>query len=81
MVTQTQMPVIGQTEAEAEFAAHIGIDWADKKHFWAMRTADGKRHRGELDNTPEAVEVWATELAHRFGGRPIAVALEQARER
>ena len=44
-----------------------------------MRTADGKMHRGELDNTPEAVEVWASELAQRFAGRPIAVALEQAR--
>jgi transposase len=73
------MPVVRQTEVEPEFAAQIGIDWADQKHFWAMRTADGKRHRGELDNTPEAVEVWATELAQRFAGRPIAVALEQAR--
>lgn len=68
-----------ETQKEAEFAAQIGIDWADQKHFWVMRTADGKQHRGELDNTPEAVEVWASELAQRFGGRPIAVALEQAR--
>lgn len=62
-----------------EFAAHIGIDWADQKHFWAMRTADGKMQRGELNNTPEAIQVWAVELAQRFGGRPIAVGLEQAR--
>jgi hypothetical protein len=34
---------------------------------------------GDLDHTPEAVEVWAAELALRFGGRPIAVALEQSR--
>jgi transposase len=61
------------------FAAHIGIDWADQKHFWAMRTADGKTQRGELDNTPEAVQVWAAGLERSFGGRPVAVALEQAR--
>ena len=36
-------------------------------------------HRGELNNTPEAIQVWAAELAQRFGGRPIAVGLEQAR--
>jgi hypothetical protein len=30
-----------------------------------------------LDNTPEAVEVWAVNLQQRFGGRPIAVILEQ----
>lgn len=44
-----------------------------------MRTADGKSQRGELLNTPEAIQVWAAELARRFDGRPIAVALEQSR--
>src|SRR5262245_39712432 len=62
-----------------EFAAHIGIDWADRKHVWSMRTADGKIQRGELDHTPEAVQVWTAGLAQAFGGRPVAVALEQAR--
>jgi transposase len=32
-----------------------------------------------LENTPEAVEAWAAALQQRFGGRPIAVCLEQAR--
>lgn len=68
-----------QQQPESEFAAHIGFDWADQNHFWAMRTADGKTHRGELKNTPEAIQIWAAELAQRFGGRPIAVALEQSR--
>lgn len=79
MSTESQALGVRQAKEEAEFAAYIGIDWADQKHFWAMQTADGQRHRGTLDNTPEAVEVWATELAQRFGGQPIAVALEQAR--
>ena len=60
------------------FAAHIGLDWADQKHFWTM-LVDGKKTRGQLDNTPEAIEVWAAELAQRFGGRPVALALEQSR--
>jgi transposase len=62
-----------------EYAARIGLDWADQKHFWSMRTAEGKHTRGELENTPEAVQVWAAELAQRFAGRRIAVALEQSR--
>jgi hypothetical protein len=33
----------------------------------------------ELDSTPEAVELWAAHLQQRFGGRPIAVILEQTR--
>jgi transposase len=61
------------------YAAWIGLDWADQKHFWTLRTADGKFHRGELHNTPEAVEMWAADLAQRFPDRSIAMALEQAR--
>jgi hypothetical protein len=65
---------------EAEFAALIGIDWADRKHAWALQTDAGKSlEQGELDHTPEAVAIWAADLARRFSGRPIAVALEQSR--
>jgi transposase len=77
--TRAEMSDIKEQKVEPEFAAHIGIDWADQKHFWAMRTAGGKLQRGELKNTPEAIQIWAAELAQRFEGRPIAVALEQSR--
>jgi transposase len=76
---QTNEPAVQQTQGKPEFAAHIGLDWADQKHVWSMRTGDGKQQSGALENTPEAVEVWATDLAQRFGGQPVAVALEQAR--
>jgi len=62
-----------------ECAAVIGLDWADQKHFWSMLTAEGNTTRGQLNNTPEAVEVWAAELERRFGGKPVALALEQSR--
>jgi hypothetical protein len=61
------------------FAAYIGLDWADQSHALSMQTADGNRSRGELKHTPEAIDAWAGELAQRFGGRPVAIALEQAR--
>src|SRR6266480_2337023 len=65
---------------ESEFAAFIGIDWADQKHAWAMQTpSDNTLMQGELDHTPEAIEAWAIELSRRFSGQPIAVALEQSR--
>jgi hypothetical protein len=74
------MSTLNDANAETQrLPAWIGLDWADQKHFWSMRTADGQGKRGHLDNTPEAVEVWAAELAQHFGGRPVAVALEQAR--
>lgn len=67
-------------KSEPEWAAFAAIDWADQKHFWRLVPA-GSQHpeQGELENTPEAVEVWAAALQQRFGGRPIAVCLEQAR--
>lgn len=65
---------------EIEYAAFVAIDWADKKHAWAMRVAgSNKVEVGEVENTPEAMEAWAAGLATRFQDKPIAVALEQSR--
>src|SRR6266849_869297 len=72
-----------------EFAAFAALDWGDEKHAWVLQASEksneksnmtrATRRQGELTNTPEAVEEWAAELAQRFGGRPIALALEQVR--
>ena len=68
------------TPAEPEWAAFAAIDWADQKHFWRLAPAGSRQQeQGEFENTPEAVEAWAAALQQRFGGRPIAVCLEQAR--
>src|SRR6516165_1846329 len=68
------------TPAEPEWVAFAAIDWADRKHFWQLLPAGSQRYEeGELDNSPEAIEVWAANLQRRFGGRPIAVCLEQSR--
>jgi transposase len=61
------------------YAARIGLDWADQKHVYTLLTAEGHRSRGELEQSPEAVEQWAAELAARFPGQSVAVALEQSR--
>ncbi len=46
---------------ETEFVAFVGIDWADQKHAWALQIPGHRGiERGDLDHTPEAVEVWAT---------------------
>ena len=65
---------------EPQFAAFVGIDWADQKHVWCLQAADSeKRESGELEHTPEAVETWVGQLCQRFNNRPIAVAVEQSR--
>jgi hypothetical protein len=66
--------------SEPEWAALAAIDWADQKNVWRLLPAGNRQaEAGELDNTPEAVEVWAAGLQQRFSGRPIAVILEQSR--
>ncbi len=66
--------------SEPEWAAFVAIDWADQKHYWKLVAAGSQKpEQGQLDNTPEAVAEWAADLNVRFGGRPVAVCLEQAR--
>jgi transposase len=67
-------------EQEPQFAAFVGIDWADQKHVWCLQAAHSrKRENGELEHSPEAVEVWVAQLCQRFAQGPIAVAIEQSR--
>src|SRR5262245_47897400 len=63
-----------------EFAAYVGIDWADQKHDLALRPAgQEKQEHRQLEQTPEAIDAWATELRQRFGGRSVAICLEQSK--
>jgi transposase len=62
----------------AEFAAFIGLDWADQKHDIALQVCGGSDCESrELIHSPEAIDAWANELRQRFGGRPIALCFEQ----
>jgi transposase len=70
---------VSGSSIEPDFAAFVGIDWADQKHCWKLVVADTKTtENGELQQTPEELSRWVAALHHRFGGRPIAVALEQS---
>src|SRR5262249_60352391 len=65
---------------EPDFAAFVGIDWADQRHCWKLVVAGTHvTEKGELKQTPEELASWAAALHHRFGGGPGAVALEQSR--
>jgi hypothetical protein len=69
-VTMTCLPM-------QEFAAFIGIDWADATHSICLQAAGSDtRESSVLAHTPEAIDAWARALRSRFGGRPLAVCLE-----
>ena len=68
------------TLATPIFAAFVGIDWADDHHDIALQAADGAPIEARrLSHTPDALAHWLATLATRFGGQPIAVALETSR--
>jgi transposase len=67
-------------KTEMEFAAFVGIDWADQKHAVCLRAAGGsKLEESPLRQKAEDIESWVRDLQDRFGGRSIAVCLEQSR--
>ena len=60
-----------------EFAAFIGLDWADATHAICLQAAGSNtRESSMLEHTPEAIDAWARALRSRFGGQPIAVCLD-----
>ena len=66
--------------ADQNYAAFVGIDWADQKHDVCLKPADSnEREHGLIVHCPEAIERWACGLRERFAGQPIAVCLEIAR--
>lgn len=74
------MTAMSQGNQEPEFAAFLAIDWADQKHIWSLQSANSPmRERGEVEHTPEAIDVWVAQIRQRFAQRPIAVAVEQTR--
>ena len=64
----------------SDFAAVIGLDWADRKHdICLMPAGKDKPEFIVLEHDPVAIDAWASQLKKRFGGRTIAVCLELAR--
>jgi transposase len=63
--------------AQEEFAAFVGLDWADTKHDVCLQAAGtARREFGGFEHSPEAIDAWVQTLRTRFNGQPIAVCLE-----
>ena len=64
--------------ADHVFAAFVGLDWGDQQHAVCL-AAGGQRIATDLAHQADDIDAWAAGLRSRFGGRPIAVCLEQSR--
>jgi transposase len=68
------------TIEEKKFAAFVAIDWADEKHEVALWPVGEKKiEHGTLEQRPEALRQWLSELRTRFGDAPVALIVEQSR--
>ncbi len=74
------MTTLNESQVEPnEYAAFVGIDWADKRHAVCLATGHGDHEIAPLDQSPEAIDAWAQALHQRFDGRPIGVCIESRR--
>jgi transposase len=64
-----------------EFAAFVGIDWADEEHAVCLLEPgrEAAAQHARLPQQAGAIADWAQGLAERYGGRPVAVCLEMSR--
>ena len=61
-------------------AAWVGLDWADQQHVICLyEVATGQSTVSRLEQKPEALQDWLSQLRQRFGGARVAIVLEQAR--
>lgn len=63
-----------------DYAVWIGLDWGSDTHAICLQPADsGQVERCTLEQKPEALHGWFMNLLARFGGRNVAIAIEQTR--
>lgn len=66
--------------SEFEFGALVGLDWGGESHQVAVWDEQRQTRASErIEHTPAALRGWIEALHVRFGGAPIAVAIEQSR--
>lgn len=68
------------SSTQTEYAAFVGIDWADRNHDVCLQPAGcQQREFSVLPHRPETIAQWAQTLRRRFEGRPVAICLELAK--
>jgi transposase len=65
---------------EKQIVAWIGVDWADEDHkVWEYNVGTGGKDNYAVAHSAESLQEWVRQLRTRYGGRRVAVVLEQAR--
>jgi hypothetical protein len=59
--------------------AWIGLDWGNQQHAFALQDRSGHGERGLLVHSSENLHQWLQDIGRRYGGRPVALAIEASR--
>ena len=63
-----------------DMVAWIGMDWADEAHeVCEYRVESASKDKYAVEHRAESLQEWVNQLRTRYGGRRVAVVLEQAR--
>ncbi|NJO76963.1 MAG: IS110 family transposase [Leptolyngbyaceae cyanobacterium RM1_406_9] len=66
--------------SQNQYAAYIGIDWADRKHdIHLYDPTTGQTEDYCIGARPQEIKDWVMRLQHRYGNAPLAVCTEQKR--
>jgi transposase len=80
MMQESEKDRLVEESPEPDFAALVGIDWGDREHVWCLQVKGSTQYeKGKLNNQPEAIELWISQLCQRFPQQAIAVAMEKYR--
>jgi len=61
----------------SDFAALIGIDWADRKHdICEVNCHTNQQHFSVISSNPKDINAWANALKYKYKGQLVAVACE-----
>jgi len=72
--------VKNQSNNDTPIALWVGLDWADKKHSVAVRSAQGSKVKAcELEQKPQVLDEFLLGLHQQYPQGRIAVCLEQSR--
>jgi transposase len=78
-VINNPLPPPSQQPQAPDPVAWIGLDWGDQQHAFALQDSKGSAESGMIPHSAENLHQWLGQLAQRYGGRPLALAIEASR--
>ena len=77
--TIAHSPAASAADSAPVPVAWIGLDWGHHEHAFVLQERAGPLTEGTLPHSAESLHTWRRDLEKRFGGQPVALAIEASR--